>query len=156
MVMVEISCKIRILAMGDAAFVHSLNNIFLANLLDGYCLETILDEKLALQRLNHNSYDILLLQDGFSKYNTIRLSTMAYAMSRPTIIICNSIFKLIYYTLFWKPFSKFTRHFKTSKKLIFFSSNNSKHSELVKHLANNHLQYFEIINNEISSKTNLF
>lgn len=147
--------KIRILVIGDIEFIESLNQIFLVKLVPKFSLEAISNEKQALQRLNHNSYDILLLQDGFSKYNTIRLSTMAYAMSRPTIIICNSIIKQVYYMLYWKHFSKFTRRFRTSKKLIFFSMNNSKHSELIKYLASNHLQYFEIINNEIATKAKL-
>lgn len=149
------TCKIRILAIGKEEFINSLESIFLNKLINHYTLESITNEKNALQRLNHNSYDILLLQDGFSKYNTIRLSTMAYAMSRPTIIICNSIIKQVYYMLYWKHFSKFTRRFRTSKKLIFFSMNNSKHSELIKYLASNHLQYFEIINNEIATKAKL-
>lgn len=147
--------KIRILAIGNDEYINSLAGVFLAKLEMEYSLETIKEEKLALSRLNHNSYDILLLQDGFSKYNTIRLSTMAYAMSRPTIIICNSFFKQLYYLLFWKPFSKFTRRFKTSRKLIFFSKNNEKYSKLIKHLAENHLQYFEIINSEIAKKVKL-
>jgi hypothetical protein len=110
---------------------------------------------MALKRLNHNSYDILLLEDNFSKFNTIRLSTMAYAMSRPTIIICNSYFKQLYYTIFWKYFSKFCRRFKTSRKLIFFTKNNSKHAEMVEHLAKNHLQYFQQINDEITKKAKI-
>ena len=113
--------KIRILAIGNIEFINSLNSIFLSKVIDHYGIETISDEKMALKRLNHNSYDILLLEDNFSKFNTIRLSTMAYAMSRPTIIICNSYFKQLYYTIFWKYFSKFCRRFKTSRKLIFFT-----------------------------------
>lgn len=147
--------KIRILAIGNNKFINSLSQIFLAKLESAYVLETITDEKTALKRLNHNSYDVLLLQDKFSKYNTIRLSTMAYAMSRPTIIICNSILKQFYYSILWKHFSKFTRRFKTSKQLIFFSMNNSNHSKLIEYLAENHLQYFNIINSEISAKAKL-
>lgn len=147
--------KIRILAIGDNEYLNSLSRVFLFNLTETYSLETISNEKQALKRLNHNSYDVLLLQDGFTKYNTIRLSTMAYAMSRPTIIICKSIFKQFLYSYFWKPFSKFTRRFKTSRKLIFFTINNSNNSELVKYLAENHLQYFEIINSEISKQVGI-
>lgn len=147
--------KIRILVIGDIEFIESLNQIFLVKLVQKFSLETISNEKQALQRLNHNSYDILLLQDGFSKYNTIRLSTMAYAMSRPTIIICKNAIKQIYYSIYWKHFSKFCRRFKTCKKLIFFAVNDTKHSDLVEYLANNHLQYFETINSEISEKAKL-
>jgi hypothetical protein len=147
--------KIRILAIGNIEFINSLNSIFLSKVIDHYGIETISDEKMALKRLNHNSYDILLLEDNFSKFNTIRLSTMAYAMSRPTIIICNSYFKQLYYTIFWKYFSKFCRRFKTSRKLIFFTKNNSKHAEMVEHLAKNHLQYFQQINDEITKKAKI-
>ena len=147
--------QIRILAIGKIEFINSLNSIFLSKVIDYYGIETISDEKTALKRLNHNSYDILLLEDNFSKFNTIRLSTMAYAMSRPTIIICNSYFKQLYYTIFWKYFSKFCRKFKTSRKLIFFTKNNSKHAEMVEYLAKNHLQYFQQINDEITKKAKI-
>ena len=147
--------KIRILAIGRKSFIESLSKIFLIKLVDCYNLETITSKKQAIERLNHNSYDILLLQDGFYKSNTIRLSKMAFAMSRPTIIICDSIFKSIYYSFFWKRFSTFTRRFKTAKKLIFFSTNNSKYFKLIQYLALNHTQYFDTINSEISSKVKI-
>lgn len=147
--------KIKILVIGKDTFTKSLKECFLLKLSSHYELEIINDEKAALKRLNHNSYDVLLLEDEFSKYNTIRLSMMAYAMSRPTIVICKSIIKKLYYSICWKYFSKYSRRFKTTRKLIFFSINNSKHSELIYYLATNHLQYFKIINSEISKSTNL-
>ena len=147
--------KIRILAIGRKSFIESLSKNFLVKLANCYNLETITNKKQAVQRLNHNSYDLLLLQDGFYKNNTLKLSKMAYAMSRPTIIICNSIFKAIYYSFFWKHFSTFTRRFKTSKKLIFFSTNNSKYFKLIKYLALSHTQYFDTINSEISSNVKI-
>ena len=61
--------KIRILAIGRKSFIESLSKIFLIKLVDCYNLETITSKKQAIERLNHNSYDILLLQDGFYKSN---------------------------------------------------------------------------------------
>ena len=52
---------------------------------------------------------------------------MAYAMSRPTIIFCNNIFKYFYY-LTWKFFGRFTKKYKSSKKLIYCLQNYNKHT----------------------------
>ena len=122
---------IKVLAIGNEKFVKRLSDCISSELKDQtITFEFITDESRALSRLNHNSYDVLVLQDGFSKYNTIRLSTMAYAMSRPTIILCSNIFKLIYYK-FVKHFSYFFRNFKVSKKLIHFRKIGTKYSSLV-------------------------
>ena len=145
----------RILIIGGNQFQEKIRSIYLTKKLTfKYSLESVVEEKEALKRLNHNSYDLLLLEDNFSKYKTIRLATMAYAMSRPTIIICNSIFKEIYYFI-WKHFSKFSKRFKTSRKLIYFSLLNARNSKLILFLIKNHLQYFDIINAEISVSTKI-
>lgn len=52
---------------------------------------------------------------------------MAYAMSRPTIIFCNNIFKYYSY-LIWKAFSKFFKKYKTAKKLIYCIQNYNKNT----------------------------
>jgi len=101
-----------------------------------------------LTRLYHNSYDILILQDGFSKYSSVRLSAMAYAMSRPTIILCDNIFKLLCHK-FQKHFGRFFRCFKTSKKMIHFRKINSKYSSLVIDLSKNYKNYLEMISDDI-------
>lgn len=145
----------RILIIGNQEFQDLLKSKYLPKLLTfKYSLEFIVDERDALRRLNHNSYDLLLLQDNFTKYGSVRLATMAYAMSRPTIIICNSVFKEFYYFI-WKHFSKFSKRFKTAKKLIYFSLIGSKKSKLIVYLIKNHLQYFDEINKEISKSTQI-
>lgn len=145
----------RILIIGNQDFQDELKSMFLVKLLTcHYTIESIICENDALKRLNHNSYDLLLLQDNFTKYGAVRLASMAYAMSRPTIIICTNIFKEFYYFI-WKHFSKFSNRFKTSRKLIFFSLIGSKKSKLALHLIKNHLQYFDTINQEISKSTHL-
>ena len=145
----------RILIIGSEKFQSDLRSKYLSKMMSfKFTLETITDEKEALKRLNHNSYDLLLLEDNFSKYSTLRLATMAYAMSRPTIIICKSIFKEFYYFI-WKHFSKFSIRFKISRKLIYFSLMNSRNSKLMLRLIKNHLQYFDMINKEISISTNM-
>ena len=92
---------------------------FLTDLDSNYTIEYISNIELANARLWHNSYDILVLEESFSKKHTIELSKMSYAMSRPTIIICNNSLKLFLYFI-WKHFSDFTSRFITSKKLIYF------------------------------------
>lgn len=146
----------RILIIGNKEFQDELKSKYLSNLLScKYSLELISEESNALKRLNHNSYDLLLLQDNFTKYGSVRLATMAYAMSRPTIIICKSILKEFYYFI-WKHFSKFSHRFKTSRKLIYFSLLKENKSKLILYLIKNHLQYFDKINKEISSSTKLY
>ena len=125
---------IKVLAIGNERFVKRLSDYISSDLGKEFTFETITDESKALPRLNHNSYDILILQDGFSKYDTVRLSTMAYAMSRPTIILCSNVFKLIYYR-FVKHFSHFFRNFKVSKKLIHFRKIGTKYSSLILELS---------------------
>lgn len=145
----------RILIIGNQEFQDKIKSIYLIKLLTcHYTLESIIDESDALRRLNHNSYDLLLLQDNFTKFGSVRLATMAYAMSRPTIIICKSFFKEFYYFI-WKHFSKFSNRFKTSRKLIYFSLLKENKSKLILFLIKNHLQYFDKINKEISSSTKL-
>lgn len=119
-------------------------------LTEQYTVEYINDITIANKRLWHNSYDILLLEEQFSKDHTLKLSKMSYAMSRPSIILCNNAVKLYMYKL-WKHLSNWTNRFITSKKLIFFIRNNDSNIlSVISDLANHH-QYFNIITKEICS-----
>jgi hypothetical protein len=100
----------------------------------------------ANERLWHNSYDILLLEENFSKENTIELSKMSYAMSRPSIILCNN-YKFIWYQ-FWKYLSSFTNKFTTSKKLIYFITNNNLIPEFIPQISEKH-NLFNKVTSEI-------
>lgn len=145
----------RILIIGNENFQNKLKSIYLTKSLTcQYTVESVIDESDALKRLNHNSYDLLLLQDNFTKFGSVRLATMAYAMSRPTIIICETFLKEFYYFI-WKHFSKFSHRFKTSRKLIYFSLLKSNKSKLILFLIKNHLEYFDEINREISISTHI-
>jgi hypothetical protein len=117
-----------------------------------YTIEYIDDINAANKRLWHNSYDILLLEEKFSNEYTIKLSKMSYAMSRPSIILCENTLKLFMYKV-WKRLSKFTNTFITSKKLIFFMGNKDKRIiNFISDLANHH-QFFDVITKEIYSNT---
>lgn len=69
-------------------------------------------------------------------------------MSRPSIILCSSRLKLIWYKL-WKNLSEFTNRFVTSKKLIYFMLNTD--NSILNFILNlsNHDQYFKLITEEI-------
>lgn len=82
-----------------------------------YNIEFIYNYQDALERLRHNSYDILLLEEEYFDYNSIQLSQLSYAMSRPSIILCTSFIKLFIYKL-WRKYSDWTNKFTTAKKLI--------------------------------------
>lgn len=144
--------RIRVLAIGKKEWINNLDNDVLKKLDCTHTLEIINDEQDALERLTHNSYDILILQDDFSPLQSIHLATLAYAMTRPTLILCNKHFKVFKYII-WKIFSIFTRKYKTSKKLIFFKHYNSNYLNLITFLAKNHLQYFDMVNKEIQKNT---
>lgn len=107
--------KITLLIIGNKDWCTSYSQQFKDS--TKYKYQTISNFKDALKRLEHNSYDILLLQQNYFKYNSIRLSQRSYAMSRPSIILCNSYLKYFIYN-FWKKFSDWTNKYTTSKKLI--------------------------------------
>lgn len=144
--------RIRVLAIGKSEWIKKLDNDILKKLDDIHTLEIITNKNEALERLTHNSYDILLLQDSFSSLSSIYLATLAYAMTRPTLILCNSYINFFKYNI-WKIFSLFTRKYKTSKKLIFFKHYHSNYIFLISYLAKNHLQYFKQVNDEIKENT---
>ena len=141
---------IKVLVIGSTNWIDRTE----ANLLSGLnfptSIEKISNEETARERLTHNSYDVLLLQDNFID-RTIDLTKLAYAMTRPSIIICNSFVNRVKYML-WRTFSRFSRHHKIASKLIHFADESDrKHIEqLILFLAYNHLQYFTEINKEFS------
>jgi hypothetical protein len=139
--------KINILVIGTVEWYKDFAAI-LSNLTTNFTIEFICDIQKARARLWHNSYDILIIEEKFTKKHTIKLSKMAYAMSRPSIVICNNIIKNISYNC-WKYMSKFTNTCETSKKLIHFMFPNKNVIRYVDNLANHH-QYFDIITKEIS------
>lgn len=144
--------RIRVLAIGESEWIAKFNKEVLHNLEETYTLEIITKEYDAIERLTHNSYDILILQDDFSPKKSIHLATLAYAMTRPTLILCNDYISLIKHKL-WKIFSSFTNRYKTSRKLIFFNHYNSNYIKLIEYLAFNHLQYFAKVNAEVKKNT---
>jgi hypothetical protein len=140
---------INLLVIGNKDWYESLLTI-LCGLDEVYTVEFISDIYEANARLWHNSYDILLLEEEFSKKYTIQLSKMSYAMSRPSIILCKNIFKILLYK-FWKKFSKFTNKFVTSRQMIFFARTEDKDLlNTIFDLAHHH-QYFDVITSEINS-----
>jgi hypothetical protein len=144
--------NIRVLAIGEKDWIANLNSGILQKLATTYTLEKIMNEQEAIERLTHNSYDILILQDDFSPKKSIHLATLAYAMTRPTLILCNGFLKVLMYKL-WKMFSNFTRKYKVSRKLIFFDQYNANYIKLIEKLAFNHLQYFNEVNAEVKKNT---
>ena len=116
-------------------------------------IEKVTEEDKAFKRLDHNSYDVLVLQDGFVK-NTLDLPIMAYAMTRPSIIVCKNIFKLLYYYC-WRFFSRFSRSFKLSKKLINFAVQDDEDylKQQIVFLAHSHLNFYEAVNAEVTENT---
>ncbi len=114
-------------------------------------IEKIDDESLAVERLTHNSYNILLLQDVFASCNPIHLASMAYAMTRPSIIISNKFSRFIKFKM-WHYFSKFSSIFKTSKKLINFNYGFKNLDSQIEKLSSDYMKYFEKVNAEIKKK----
>ena len=107
--------KINLLIIGYNEWCLNLEKKFKNQQL--YHIEFIFNYQDALQRLRHNSYDILLLQQQYFNYNSIQLSQLSYAMSRPSVILCTSYLKLFIYKI-WRRYSNWTNKYKISKKLI--------------------------------------
>lgn len=144
--------NIRVLAIGNSQWIAKLDKEILQKLEETYTLEIITEEQAAIERLTHNSYDILILQDDFCPKESIHLATLAYAMTRPSLILCKSYIKLMIYKM-WKIFSTFARKYKISRKLIYFNHYNSEYIKLIEYLAFNHLQYFNQVNEEVKNNT---
>lgn len=113
---------LNILAIGSVEWYKNFSTRY-AGLSKTYKFEFISDLDKALARLDHNSYDVLIIEDNFIKDNSITLSKKAYAMSRPTIILCSSYLRYISYIL-WKKFDTWPNRFTTSKEMIFIKHAN--------------------------------
>ncbi len=146
--------KVKILLIGDEKWTEGVNDFLKSE--DGcYSLEVINDESAAKARLEHNSYDVLLLQDKFVGNDTLFLASMAYAMTRPCIVITDSLIRYAGY-LSWLHFSNFTNRYKISKKLIAFSYKRKKLKELIAAKAANYMQFFDDVTQEIKKNTSRF
>lgn len=108
---------LNILIVGDKEWIEKHQNLIKV-LEKTYTLEYKTEIKDALERLWHNSYDILLIEHEFVKRYTIDLTKLAYARSKPSVILCQNIITSTYFNL-WKKFSKMTKTCKTMKKLMF-------------------------------------
>ena len=145
--------KIRILIIGRSLWLNEVKKSFEESSKD-YAIEVIEDEDEAISRLTHNSYDILVINEKFSNLNSIELASLAYAMTRPTIITCSNVLSYICYTI-WHHFSRFSNRFKTSKKLIYFNYKFKNINSHIKFLSQNYAQYFNVIKEEIKNNTSI-
>jgi hypothetical protein len=145
--------SIRLLLVGDNKWCTTLkNNLISCD--NNYQYEILSDFNKVSERLDHNSYDMLLIQYNFARIHSIEFSKKAYAMSRPVLIICNSIIDNIICNL-WKSFSKFSNKYKTYKKLVYFKNTYSENSLfLINFLGKNHILFFNDVCNEIDINTN--
>ena len=140
--------KIKVLVIGRGHWIDRLEESFFASRKDRLSVERISTEEAARDRLTHNSYDVLVLDSKFIK-NAIQLTKLAYAMTRPSIVLCNSPFTKLKFN-FWKLFSDFARRHHLLDKLVHFITETdfpSLETDIL-FLADNHLQYFNDINNE--------
>lgn len=145
--------KTRVLIIGKQQWLNNVEESFAQNS-ENYAIEVIENEDDAISRLTHNSYDILIIEDKFSKLNSIELASLAYAMTRPTIVTCSNIMSYCLYTI-WHHFSRFSNRFKTSKKLIYFNYKFNDINTHIDFLSKNYAQYFNVIKEEIKQNTNI-
>lgn len=107
--------KLSLLIIGKQSWCKDYQHNFSNN--QKYKCQYIFDYQEALHRLQHNSYDVLLLQEKYFDYKSINLSQLSYAMSRPSVILCSSYFRYFLYKL-WRKYSSWTNKYQISKKLI--------------------------------------
>lgn len=143
--------SIKVLIIGKHKWVENLSE-YLNKMDDSFSIEKIEDEDAAIRRLTHNSYNILLIQDKFSKLNPIKLASLAYAMTRPSLIVCSNIFNYVKF-LAWHYLSSFSWKFKTSKKLINFNYKFEDLKSKIESLSKDYMNYFNIVNDEIKKNT---
>lgn len=108
---------LNILVVGNQEWIDKHKNLIKV-LQKSYTIEYKTEIKAALERLWHNSYDILLIDQEFVKEHTIDLTKLAYARSKPSVILCKNFFTAAYFNL-WKKFSKMTKTCKTMRQLMF-------------------------------------
>lgn len=145
---------IRILIIGESKWINQFKTDVLVSLQSDFETETISELKAAQDRLSHNSYDILILQNRFKKTDSVELASLAFAMTRPSIIICQNILSLII-CKFYKMFSRFFNKYKISRKLIYFNLNNSSVNKKILSLSKDYKKFYNMVNEEISKETKL-
>ena len=129
---------LNILAIGSVEWYKSFSTRY-AGLSKTYKFEFISDLDKALARLDHNSYDVLIIEDNFIKDNSITLS-----------ILCSSYLRYISYIL-WKKFDAWPNRFTTSKEMIFIKhANDLSILDNITSIQNCH-KNLKKISNEISS-----
>lgn len=120
-----------------------------------YVIELLSNEKNTIKhRLQHNSYDILIIDYNFlrsdiSILDIFSFNKMAFAMSRPSIILCNNIFQKLYLKCLLFHTSLLLK-FQSAKSFIHILSNKQLKNNL--YIINNSLvyhQYISKISNEI-------
>lgn len=115
--------KVNLLIIGNNIWCIDLVNRL--KLQEKYNIQYIYNYRAAIKRLRHNSYDVLLLQQQYFNYNSVELSKLSYAMSRPSIILCKSYFKMFIYWI-WKHTSQWANKHTIAKEIIHFKYLNYK------------------------------
>lgn len=105
-----------ILVVGNQQWID--NQEFLKKLEQDYDVQYLTTYREASERLWHNSYDLLIIENRFCKQHSIDLTEYSYARSKPSIILCQNILIKWYYD-FWKKFSRIAKICATLKKLMF-------------------------------------
>lgn len=142
--------KINILVVGDNKW-YNQHLHFFKNLQKKYNIEYIFNIQQANERLWHNNYDMLLIDQDFCKRYTINLSQLSYARSKPSIILCDCFITQCLFKL-WKKFSALTRDCPTMKKLTYIYSNiNDNLINQIDRIVNLNHNYRNIITKEIKT-----
>ena len=93
----RLSCKstINVLIVGRESLYRRI--LFKISHKSNYIFELINTKDEAIQRLQHNNYDILIMQsNGIKGIKPIDLLKMSYAMGKPSIILYNNFFDYLY------------------------------------------------------------
>lgn len=140
--------KVNILVIGEQKW-QVEHKLFFSKLHQLYTVQYISDVQQAMQRLWHNSYDMLLIQQQFCKQNSIKLSQLSYARSKPSIILCNSIVMQWFYK-FWKRFNRFTKVCASIRKLMYvYRSVNKNLLQQINTIANSEHNHRDVISLQI-------
>ena len=106
--------ELKLLLIGQKEWCQSL----LRTLGSGFKTQYIYEYEKAMQRLKHNSYDVLVVQQSYFRYKSIQFSQLSYAMSRPSVIVCSSLYHYILYSILNRV-GAFTKSFKFSRDMIY-------------------------------------
>lgn len=142
--------KLNILIIGNVKwFNHHL--YFFNNLQNKYNIQFIKNIQEANERLWHNNYDMLIIEQDFCKKYTINLSQLSYARSKPSIILCDDFLTQCIFKL-WKKFSSLTKSCPTMKKLTYiYYSLDDNLIEQIDRIANLNHDYRNKITKEIAN-----